>query len=227
MMKRELIFIIIVGILLNSCTSNTVAATPEQLTVQFTAASATWLTALYDCAGTDVIQAEQRAADFLNLQATDVVIRIGLPEHLTSHSYQVGTEDILVIVNPQNPVRHLSADQARGLFTGQIVTWKTINDTNAPVQVWVFPDGEDVQQIFEQKILGGSPVSSLARLANNPDEMSNAVSIDVNAIGLVTRHWKTGNTSDVFVAAGSLPVLAITRSEPKGTLAEILACLQK
>ena len=83
------------------------------------------------------------------------------------------------------------------------------------------------QNIFENTVLGGSPVTSLARLANNPDEMSQAISKDVNAIGLLTRHWKTGDTSEVFTAASNLPVLAITQSQPQGVLAQILACLQK
>jgi hypothetical protein len=57
--------------------------------------------------------------------------------------------------------------------------------------------------------------------------MSQAISNDVNAIGIITRRWKTENTSLVFVAVSSLPVLAITQSESQGNLAQILACSQR
>jgi phosphate transport system substrate-binding protein len=132
-----------------------------------------------------------------------------------------------VIVSRQNPISQLSLEQVRGLFSGQIQTWKTINHSDNPVQVWVFPNGEDVQQIFEQTILDGSPLASTARLAASPEQMSQAVAADVNAVGILTRRWQAGNTTDVFTAAGSLPVLAITRSTPEAPLSQILTCLQK
>ncbi len=33
----------------------------------------------------------------------------------------------------------------------------------APVQVWVLAAGEDVQQIFQDAAMGGTPVTSLAQ----------------------------------------------------------------
>jgi hypothetical protein len=38
---------------------------------------------------------------------------------------------------------------------------------------------------------------------------------------------KIGDITDVYTAAGGLPVLALTFSKPQGNLAHILACLQK
>jgi phosphate transport system substrate-binding protein len=156
-----------------------------------------------------------------------MVMRIGLPARLITTAYQIGTDDLLVIINPQNHVNELTADQVRAIFTGRIQTWEAINGTDALIQVWVYSEGEDVQQVFEKSVLGGSPVTSLARLANSPEEMSQAVSNNPSAVGIITRRLKTGTTSDIFTAASSLPVLVFTRSEPQGPLAQILACLQK
>ena len=94
-------------------------------------------------------------------------------------------------------------------------------------QVWVFPTGEDIQQIFEATILGGSPLTSMARLATDPDEMARAVSNDPNAIGLITARLKSDTTTDAFIAASNLPVLAISRPMPSETLTKIIACLQQ
>ena len=173
-----------------------------------------------------MVKAEQSTADFPNLQTANMAIRIGQPDDLTFPAYQIGSEDILVIVNPQNPLNTLIAEQVRGLFTGQIQNWQEVNRSSAPVQVWVFASGEDVQQIFEQTILGGSPVTSTAKLATSMEEMSQAIAKDVNAIGILPRHWKTGNVSEVFTVA-TVPVLALTPSEPQGAVQGILACLQK
>jgi phosphate transport system substrate-binding protein len=156
-----------------------------------------------------------------------MIIRMGLAENPASFTYQIGTDNLLVIVNLKNPTSKLSADQARGLFSGQIHNWKTINGSVASVQVWVFPPGEDIQEITNQTVLKGSAASSSARLANNPNEMLQAIKKDVNAVGIITGRWKNADVAGVYTVANSIPVLAITSIKPQGTLARILACMQK
>lgn len=170
---------------------------------------------------------EQSGADLLDPQSADMVIRIGQPDNLIPFTYQIGTDNLLVITNVKNPTSELTAERIYELFTGQIQNWKIINGTDALVQPWVFPAGEDIQRIFNQTMLGGSPVSSAARLANNPDEMQQAIEKDINAVGIITSRWKNGSVSSVYTAANSLPVMAITLSKPQGRLAGILACMQK
>ncbi len=210
-----------------SCASPAPAITPVPLSIQYSFAANPWLEELSICAGNRVINSELRPADLQELDSSDLVMRIGMPTELITPAYQIGSDDLLVIINPQNPVKELTFDQVLSLFTGHIQTWKSINNANNPVQVWVFAAAEDVQQVFEKAVLGESPVTSLARLANSPEEMSQAVAIDTGAVGLITRRLKTKTTSDVFTVARSIPILAIPRSEPTGALAQMLACLQK
>lgn len=213
--------------LLPSCSAAPPVSKPEELTVQYTAASIPWLATLYNCAGGNVITTFQSVADYLDPQSANLVIRIGKPDYPASFAYQIATDELLVIVNLKNHTIKLTAIQVYELFTGQIQSWKTINGTDAPVQVWVFPAGEDLQEIFNQIILDGSPITSTAHLANNPNEMLQAVEKDANAIGIITQSWKTGNISGVYTTTSNLPVLAITFSKPQGTIAQILACMQK
>ncbi len=210
-----------------ACSPATPTATPVTIRVQYSYAAQPWLEKLSGCAGGNILAAELRPIDFQDPQSTDLVMRIGQPEAISTPAFQLGTDDLVVIVNRQNPINRLNVDQVRGLFSGRIVNWRVINAQDAPVAVWVFPPGEDVQQIFEQSLLGGSPVTSTARLANSPDEMSQAIAKDVAAVGIITRHWKSGNTTQAFTVASNLPVLAITQSKPQGSLEQILACLQK
>ena len=171
--------------------------------------------------------ADLTSVEFQDLNSADLFLRLGQPAAPPSPAFQIGSDDLVVIVNRQNPITGLTIDQVRGLFNGQIQNWKDINKTDARVQVWVFPSGEDAEQIFESSVLEGSPVTSQARLANNPDEMSKAIAEDVAAVGIITRHWEAGNTSQVFTIAANLPVLAITPSKPQAALEQILSCLQK
>jgi len=213
-------------LLLPSCNSTKVTVSTEPITIEYTSAAAPWLTDMYYCAEEKVVNAEQRGADFLDPQTVDLAIRIGQPTNLTFPAYQIDSEDILVIVHRQNPVNRLTAEEVHDLFTGSIQTWQEINGSNTPVQVWVFSSGEDVQQIFNQSALEGSPVTSTARLATGMEEMAQAIAKDVDAVGVLPRHWNMGNVSDVFSVA-TVPVLVLTPPEPQEAVQEMLACLQK
>jgi PBP superfamily domain len=225
-MKKKIIFLLLSFLLLSGCDSAAPAATPPMITVQYTAAAGPWLARLIGCAGRNVINSELRSADTLNLDHADMAIRYGETPGLTSPSYQIGTDEIIVIASRQNPVGKLSLQQVRGLFGGQIGNWKDVGGIDAPVQVWVFALGEDVQQIFEKVGMGGSPVTSNARLATGPDEMARAIAQDVNAVGILPKSWNAEGVSELFTVV-KVPVLASTPSEPQGTLLQILNCLQK
>jgi hypothetical protein len=223
---RKVLFILILAItLLAACNTAIPGTTQIPITVQYTAAVTPWLAGVYNCAGANVVTAEQRPANFQDPQSFDLTIRIGQPENLASPAYQIGNEAILVIVNPQNPVKVLSAKQVRGLFTGQTSNWQVVSGSNATVQVWVYSSGEDIQQIFETAALGSSPVTTTARLATSPDEMAKGIASDVNAVGILTRSLKGGTVSDAFTAT-TAPVLALTKAKPQGSVQDLIACLQ-
>jgi hypothetical protein len=224
-MRRPLTFFIPAIILLTACNTATPGATPTPITVQYTAASIPWLADVYDCAGGSVIISEQRAANYQDPQGFDLTMRVGQPDNLASPAYQIGEEDILVIVNTQNPVNMLTAEQMRGLFTGQTLNWEGVGGSNATVQVWVYSQGEDIQQIFDTAALGSRRTTSNARLATSPDEMAKAIAADVNAVGILTRHWKGSNVTDALNAA-TAPVLALTKTGPQSTVQDLIACLQ-
>jgi hypothetical protein len=208
-------------ILLAACSPAAATAAPQVVRVYASSSAQTWLAELYDCAGSGpaviVVAAGPASADML--------LRIGDPELPAGRAYQIATEEILVVVHPQAGVGALSADQVRLLFSGQAANWKDVGGNDLPVQVWVYGSGEDVQQVFEQAVMLGEPVSSLARLAVSAQDMSDSVGLNPGSVGILTRHWKAGNTREAFLAA-SAPALAITPSEPQGAVEGLIACLQ-
>ncbi len=146
----------------------------------------------------------------------DLTIRLGEPNLWPASVYQIGSEDILVLASPQNPLPDLTLEEARALFAGQ----------SAPsVQVWVYAEGEDIQRVFEQDVMAGRPVTSLARLAVGPQHMVEALSQNFDAVGFLPRRWATGNLRALFVLP-NIPVLALVENEPQGALRALLACLQ-
>ena len=219
-MKKILLSILLLLTACGAPASNQPTATPTVIKVYATAATQSWQTAMFKCAGQQSV-----VLTLSDPGSADVTLRMGEPQNLSMPAFQLGYEEVLVVVNKSHSFQQLRTEQVTELFTGAITDWSQITPTETGiVQVWVFPEGEDAQQVFATT-LAGKPVISNARLAASPEEMSRAIANDPNAIGILSRRWKTENLKDVYVAA-SAPILAITPAEPQGMLKNLLACLQ-
>ena len=229
-MKRSFTFLLLTLLLLTlfllaSCSPTTPIAVPESITIQYSAAAQPWLSAVFDCAEKTPIFADQRAVQYFD-PPVDIAIRLGEPEQLRTPAFEIGIEEIVVIVHPQNPVTEIGVTEVRELFTGRIRKWSQLGGPDTSVRVWLYASSEDIQQIFEAAVMQGGTVTSLAQLATNPDEVYQAIADDVDAIGILPRSWKAENVQEVYVAA-TVPVLAIIPSEEQGVTADLLACLQE
>ena len=211
--RSDINLFILFSFLLFSCsTTSTPPATLQVVTVYSTSAAQPWLPPLYDCAGVSSVISRMD-----DPSAADIVLRVGEPGILTSFAYQIDTEDILIVTHRQSPLQSMALEEVRALFAGQ-------GDTS--VQVWVYASGEDVQAVFDQFVMEGRAVTSSARLAANPQQLSDALMSESKAVGILPQHWKLGDARELFTVA-AVPVLAITQNEPDGIIKELIACLQK
>ncbi len=210
-MGKKSVFCVSLLIFLSACGAPTPAATQQIVTVYATPAAQPWLTDLYDCA------AQTSAVLNLSPISPEITIRLGEPEELSTPAYQIGTEEILVIVNRQSQLDGLTIEQARALFAGQ---------GDASAQVWVYASDADAQRAFDQLVMNGRRVASSARLAVGPGQMVEALNADANAVGILPRRWMAEGLREIL-ALSDIPVLAITQSEPTGVIRGLIACLQK
>ena len=185
---------------------------PEIVSVYATPATQPWLVDVFACSPEGVV-----IRVTVELADADISLRLGEPDFLSTPVYQIDTEEILVVTHRQSPVQNMALGEIRGLFAG---------GGDPSVQVWVYASGEDVQQVFEQAVMDGRSVTSLARLATNPQQMSDTLNNEPNTVGILPRHWKVGDSRFVYTIP-DVPVLAIVSDEPQGAVQAIIACLQK
>lgn len=200
-------------ILAASC-APTATPVPETQLVNVYATPATqpWLPDVFACApdGTVLSVADDPAS-------ADISLRLGEPDILTAPAYQIDVEEILVVTHRQSPLQNMTVDGVREVFAGQ---------GDPSVRVWVYASGEDVQRVFEQAVMQGRSVTSLARLATSPQHMSDTLNTEPNTVGILPRHWKAGDSRFVFTIP-DVPVLAMANDEPQRGLQAIIACLQQ
>jgi hypothetical protein len=143
----------------------------------------------------------------------------------------LGWDEIVVLLNSANKTSIANPKQLQALFSGQITRWEELNGPESPVQVWVFPEGEEPRQIFDTAILGEAKNTSLAGIAPDPVAMLEAISKDVGAIGYLPLSWITADSSLVRsirgISPGLLqPILALADKPPEGIILVLLNCLQ-
>jgi hypothetical protein len=212
MRKNVFVLIKFSTLLLSSCSTSTPQPTPQIVTVYSTSAATPWLSDVYSCSET--IAVISRVDD---PSAADISLQVGEPAFLSSPAYQIDEEEILIVTNRQSPVQNLTLPEAQALFMG-------FGDPS--VQMWVYDPAEDVFGAFDQCVMNGSTVSSSAYMALTPQQMSDVLNSESNAVGILPRHWKAGDVREVYSVA-TVPVLAITQNEPDGSVNQIIGCLQE
>jgi hypothetical protein len=204
-------FILISTLLISSCSTSTPQASLQVVSVYSTSAATPWLGDVYTCAeSVAVVKLVPDSA------SADISLRVGEPKYLASFAYQIDEEEILIVTNRQSPVQNLTLDEAQALFAG-------FSDTS--VQVWVYASDDDMFGVFDQFVMKGRSVSSSAYIAVTPQQMSDVLNSESNAIGILPRHWKAGDVREVYSVA-TVPVLAITQNKPQGAVNQLIGCLQ-
>lgn len=209
-MKR--ILFLLSSFLLFSCSPATQPPSQtEAISVYATSAAQPWMSDLFACANQLSVNLKVSA------EAPEITLRLGEPETLLSPAYQIDEEEILIVTNRESPIQNLTLEEAQVLFAGQ---------GDSSVQVWGYASEADLQILFDQLVMKGRSVTSFARMASSPQEMSDVLNSESNSVGILPKHWVAGNVREVY-SAGMVPVLALTREEPQGMVTELVSCLQK
>ena len=240
--KSWLAAILILGLAASGCQPP--AGTPQPtvwaVRVQYSAALEPAVKNLSACAekqpGIGLIT-HQLPASQLDPSKADLTLLLGSPAGFSGFSAQIGTDDLVVIVNPSNPAEVQPKD-IPGIFSGQTRSWDELSARQAqglatrqpaPVHAWRYYAGEDVETALEKIFPAGQGFSDRLPQAPGPKEMVEAVAGDPDAIGFIPRSFATPDIRILQMENPGLqgiPQLALSPTEPQGPARSLLACLQ-
>lgn len=98
-------------------------------------------------------------------------------------STRVAKDALTVFVHPDNPVQHLSMDQLRRIFQGQITNWQTLGGPDVPVLLVLRSPASGTNSIFQQMVLEGAPYGPAAFVAATTQQVVSYVAEHPGAIG--------------------------------------------
>lgn len=182
-----------------------------------------------------------------DLTQSDVILHLGAPETLALPSVQLGEERIALTVNFNNPLKALTPNLARKVFSGEITRWSDLAAAcpecfagdlassvgDQPILLNFYAADEDLQQIFDNGLMTSqAPARSQALLIPDTAAMAETLTNKVNAIGILPAHMIKDNLKEVSLAdfdnaVFEKPILAITNTSPDGALRTWLGCLQQ
>lgn len=243
-MKIKLFILLSLLITLVSCGSPgiaTPAPTPEAIHIYYPSSLQPWSDRLSSCASENphiAVFFTQSSSAELKLNTGEIELSIGeySPGEANIYPFQLGWEQVVVIVNQANPISKLSSDTIREIYKGQKITWD--DHLSQLIQVWVLPQSESVRQYFDEALNISLPYSPNALLAPDPSAMLEAVAEDVNAIGYLPQAYITysGSLDTSRVKSIQLepsaqqdlriPVIATSLGEPTANVRNLLVCLQ-
>ena len=97
--------------------------------------------------------------------------------------YKVALDGLSVYVNPENPVKELTLDQVKDIFTGKIKNWKAVGGADAPITVYSRENSSGTYEFFKEHVLKGQDFAASAQTQQGTALIVQSVVKDKNAIG--------------------------------------------
>lgn len=152
------------------------------------------------------------------------------------YEVEVARDGLAIIVHPSNPVDNLTVEQVKGIFSGEITRWKTLNGLEKDITVVVREEGSGTRGAFQEMVMGKTRISKKAIVQDSNGTVREIVSRDPNAIGfislgLVNDKVKAISLNGVPPTEENIiqrkyklvrPFLFLTREEPTGLTREFI-----
>lgn len=101
--------------------------------------------------------------------------------------YVIANDAVVVVVNPENPVKALTTEQVKKIFTGEIVNWKELGGADAPIILNARDAASGTGEYFLEHFIGkGGKLAATAKAHASNGLVRQAVASNKNAIGYLS-----------------------------------------
>lgn len=133
----------------------------------------------------------------------------------------LGNMAILAFTHKQNPVKALSREQLKGIFTGKITNWKAVGGEDREIiVVWGNTPGQNA--IFRNTIMDNEPVVENHVQAADYKEIRQTVASMAGAIGINGEGFKSSAINAPTIPPVLEAAYAYTKGEPSAKVQKLL-----
>jgi phosphate transport system substrate-binding protein len=99
--------------------------------------------------------------------------------------FAIAYDSIIPIVHPSNPVKNLTVDQLKAIYSGEVKNWKEVGGPDRQLVIISRDTSSGTYEVWEVKILKGAKVAPEALLQASNGAVVQAVAKNKNAIGYI------------------------------------------
>lgn len=134
---------------------------------------------------------------------------------VTPVQFAIAIDAIVPVINPANPVKNLTLDELRGIYTGSINNWKQLGGEDTRIVVISRDTSSGTYETWEGMVMKGERVAPSALLQASNGAVVQAVSKNKNAIGYIGIGYLDKSTKSVQVNGKTAsPETALSREWP-------------
>lgn len=95
-------------------------------------------------------------------------------------------DGIAIVVNPSNPLKNLTFDQIKGVFTGKIKSWKELGWIDRKIDAVTREEGSGTRGAFEELVMHKDHIDDGVMVQDSNGSVKEVVATDPYAIGYVS-----------------------------------------
>lgn len=134
----------------------------------------------------------------------------------------VGKDKVRVIVHKDNKIKALSAEQIRGIFTGQVLSWKEVGGDDLPTLVVVGKLTPGTNSMFFKKFLDGTEVTKEVLDATTADDVRLNVASNPSAVGFGPLSLLDGSVNAPDTPELSRDITFLTKGKPSAKVQKLI-----
>jgi len=174
----------------------------------------------------------------LSLDSADLILRIGERMEDDPFVAVMGSEELVIVIGSDVPVKSLSLASLQSVFAGTTTHWEDIpelkpngTEINQAIQTLAYPQGHILRTLFQETFLGDQEISSAPQIYATPESLFTHLEKNPLAIGFTLKSQVPAGVrllfiSDTIERSRQFYVLAIIPEQPQGKLEQLLLCLQ-
>jgi phosphate transport system substrate-binding protein len=157
--------------------------------------------------------------DWLALLKKEGVV---VPDAKAYQSVVIGKDKVIVLTHASNPVKTLSKDQLKAIFTGKTANWKEVGGNDSAILIVWGKLTQGTNSMFVKHILDGAEPSKEILETGTASEVKNAVETNAEAIGIGPQSLEGATISVPATPELARPITLLTKGAPKVAVQKLI-----
>lgn len=134
----------------------------------------------------------------------------------------IGKDKVVLITHKDNKVNSLTAEQIKGIFSGEIASWKEVGGDDQPILVVWGKLIQGTNNMFIKKFMGDKPVTKEVIDATTAPDVKQNVAANPSAIGIGPKAIIDGSIKIIQAPELARDITLVTKGKPSANTQKLL-----